>query len=313
MANHEMLSADEIDKLLSAVANSDSDGKENNNSQRRVKIYDFKRPDILVKDEIRRIANFADVLTAKVNSALTDKHVKVTIRLASVDQLKFEEFIRSVPTPTELTTLNWDGHNVVFEADPYVAMSLLGILTIGSKVAGTNREFTASEIKCWRKNYVSKIIKAIKVVSQSKVKDVQFLHNPVHLDALSHDDMICLLTFEAKVEDITGASTEGFMNLVLSKEVAKQIANGKGDSKMSNNKETIDMVNINETSLKVDGVLGSTTKTINEISKIKRGEIIKLDKIAGEPVDVVINGKIVAKAEVVIDNDNFALRVVDIV
>lgn len=308
-----MLTESEIENLLVEIANtgSNEDKKENNN-QRRIKIYDFKRPDVFVKDEIRKIANFGDMLSNKVNVALSTKEINVKTHIVSVDQLKFEEFIRSVPTPTELTTLEWDKHNVVLEVDPYVSMSLLGILPIGSKVAGTNREFAEVEIKRWRKDYISKIVKAIKTVSQSKVKDVQFLNNPQHLDALDREDMICLITFEVKVEDSTGASTEGLMNLVLSKEVGKQIANGKGDKKKMS-KDSIDMVSINETSLKVDGVLGSTTRTINEVSKIKKGEIIKLDKIAGEPVDVVINGKIVAKAEVVIDNENFALRIVDIV
>lgn len=308
-----MLTENEIENLLVEIANtgSNEDKKENNN-QRRIKIYDFKRPDVFVKDEIRKIANFGDILSNKVNVALSNKEINVKTHIVSVDQLKFEEFIRSVPTPTELTTLEWDKHNVVLEIDPYVSMSLLGILPIGSKVAGTNRDFAEVEIKRWRKDYISKIVKAIKTVSQSKVKDVQFLNNPQHLDALDREDMICLITFEVKVEDSTGASTEGLMNLVLSKEVGKQIANGKGDKKKMS-KDSIDMVSINETSLKVDGVLGSTTRTINEVSKIKKGEIIKLDKIAGEPVDVVINGKIVAKAEVVIDNENFALRIVDIV
>lgn len=308
-----MLTESEIENLLVEIANTGSnENKKENNNQRRIKIYDFKRPDVFVKDEIRKIANFGDMLSNKVNVALSTKEINVKTHIVSVDQLKFEEFIRSVPTPTELTTLEWDKHNVVLEVDPYVSMSLLGILPIGSKAAGTNRDFAEVEIKRWRKDYISKIVKAIKTVSQSKVKDVQFLNNPQHLDALDREDMICLITFEVKVEDSTGASTEGLMNLVLSKEVGKQIANGKGDKKKMS-KDSIDMVSINETSLKVDGVLGSTTRTINEVSKIKKGEIIKLDKIAGEPVDVVINGKIVAKAEVVIDNENFALRIVDIV
>lgn len=308
-----MLTESEIENLLVEIASSGSnEDKKENSNQRRIKIYDFRRPDVFSKDEIRKIANFSDMLSNKVNIALSNKEVNVKTHIASVDQLKFEEFIRSVPTPTELTTLGWDKHTAVLEVDPYVSMSLLGILPIGSKVAGTNRDFAEVEIKRWRKEYVSKIVNAIKTVSKSKVKDLQFFNNPQHLDALDHDDMICLLTFEVKVEDNTGASTEGLMNLVLSKEVGKQIANGKGDKKKMS-KDSIDMVNINETSLKVDGVLGSTTKTINEISKIKKGEIIKLDKIAGEPVDVTINGKVVAKAEVVIDNENFALRIVDIV
>ena len=59
--------------------------------------------------------------------------------------------------------------------------------------------------------------------------------------------------------------------------------------------------------------LGRTKKSIKEILEIAPGTIIELDKLAGEPVDVIVNGKLVAKGEVVVIEENFGVRVTDII
>lgn len=65
--------------------------------------------------------------------------------------------------------------------------------------------------------------------------------------------------------------------------------------------------------LQVTVELGRTNRTVQEILDLSNGSIIELDKLAGEPVDVLINGKLVAKGEVVVIEENFGVRVSDIV
>jgi len=59
--------------------------------------------------------------------------------------------------------------------------------------------------------------------------------------------------------------------------------------------------------------LGRTQKMIKDILELSQGSIIELDKLAGEPVDILINNKFVAKGEVVVIDENFGVRVTDIV
>ena len=59
--------------------------------------------------------------------------------------------------------------------------------------------------------------------------------------------------------------------------------------------------------------LGRTTKYVKDVLKLGEGSIIELDKLAGEPVDLLINGKLIAKGEVVVIDENFGVRVTDIV
>ncbi|HHY41906.1 MAG TPA: flagellar motor switch phosphatase FliY [Thermoanaerobacterales bacterium] len=64
--------------------------------------------------------------------------------------------------------------------------------------------------------------------------------------------------------------------------------------------------------LEVTVELGRTSKTIKEILDISPGTIVELDKMAGEPVDILVNGKLVAKGEVVVIDENFGVRITEI-
>jgi len=59
--------------------------------------------------------------------------------------------------------------------------------------------------------------------------------------------------------------------------------------------------------------LGRTKKLIKDILGIGEGTIIELDKLAGEPVDILVNHKLIAKGEVVVIDENFGVRVTEIV
>lgn len=65
--------------------------------------------------------------------------------------------------------------------------------------------------------------------------------------------------------------------------------------------------------LNVTAELGRATKSISEILDFAPGTIIELDRIAGEPIDVLVNGKFVARGEVVVIEESFAIRVTEII
>ena len=65
--------------------------------------------------------------------------------------------------------------------------------------------------------------------------------------------------------------------------------------------------------LKVTVELGKTKKTIKDILDLSQGSILELDKLAGEPVDILVNGKLIAEGEVIVIEENFGVRVTDII
>lgn len=64
--------------------------------------------------------------------------------------------------------------------------------------------------------------------------------------------------------------------------------------------------------LQVTVELGRTSKSIKEVLELTNGSIVELDRLAGEPVDIMVNGKYLAKGEVVVIDENFGVRITDI-
>lgn len=90
-----------------------------------------------------------------------------------------------------------------------------------------------------------------------------------------------------------------------------QFQSFSGDFNAAKANENIGL--IMDVPLNVTVELGRTSKSISEILDFAPGTIIELDKIAGEPIDVLVNGKFVAKGEVVVIEESFAIRVTEII
>jgi flagellar motor switch protein FliN/FliY len=65
--------------------------------------------------------------------------------------------------------------------------------------------------------------------------------------------------------------------------------------------------------LEISVELGRTSMLINELLQLGPGSVIELDKLAGEPMEILVNEKLVARGEVVVIKDKFAIRLTDIV
>jgi len=74
---------------------------------------------------------------------------------------------------------------------------------------------------------------------------------------------------------------------------------------------SIDMLNDVELNVKIE--LGRAEMTIEQILHLTQGSVVELDKLAGDPVDVLVNEQLVARGEVLVVNDNFCVRINEIV
>lgn len=73
----------------------------------------------------------------------------------------------------------------------------------------------------------------------------------------------------------------------------------------------IDM--LGDVELNVSVELGRTEMLVEDVLKLGSGSVVELDKLAGDPVDVFVNGRLIARGEVLVLNDNFCIRVSEIV
>ena len=59
--------------------------------------------------------------------------------------------------------------------------------------------------------------------------------------------------------------------------------------------------------------LGRTHMHLEDVLKLKQGAVVPLDKLAGDPADIYVNGRLIARGEVLVLNDNFCVRVAELI
>lgn len=74
---------------------------------------------------------------------------------------------------------------------------------------------------------------------------------------------------------------------------------------------TIDL--LRDVPLTVTAELGRTKMVVREILKLGVGSVIELEKLTGEPVDILVNGKVIARGEVVAIDENFGVRITEVI
>ena len=74
---------------------------------------------------------------------------------------------------------------------------------------------------------------------------------------------------------------------------------------------TLDL--LQDVPLVVTAELGRTKMLVKDILRLTVGSVIELDKMAGEPIDILVNGKVIARGEVIAVNENFGIRITEII
>jgi flagellar motor switch protein FliM len=418
----EVLSQDEIDQLLIAINAGDTEPEDfcPASDGRKIKIYDFKRPDKFSKEQIRTMAIMHETFARNATFLLTSRFKTMChIHVASVDQLTYEEFIRSIPTPTTMAVVSLDkplSRQVIFEIDPVISFALINRAFGGDDYDNKlQHELTRLEWIVMR-DVTDRLVDCMKKGWEAIAPDLKaVIHHvdttPQFINAAHPTDMTVLVTLEAKIGDVEGMINIDYPSECLSdvmEQLSVQFWYG-GDKSMINNKKyklanrmdvpveivaeifrrdyslqtvlnwkeeelllpltprvsntcflrfgdqrvfecsmveddkwfpkkvlieniadnphrtegkmEMDIKAFNplvadalaEAGITISVELGRTAKTINEILKMGEGTIVELDKLAGEPVDIKANGVLIAKGEVVVIDENFGVRVTEIV
>lgn len=334
----EALSQAEIDQLLMAISSGgeDEDDYEPTTRSRRIKIYDFKRPDVFSREQLRTISNGFELVARDwtvLLSAITKS--KCHVHVASVDQLTLEECIRATPTPTAIQEFVVDRgfNNGFLQIDPSITFypaSKIGIEypehwlydTVEDTVKeNKNRELQDFEcaviqekifqpmLEVWKKTLTNYFLIENPEILVSKDKALET--NPQFYTVMKPTDMCCLVTLEC-VYTADDQKYEGMINVCLSRKLVEHLINSYNEV-VPDEIGPFNFGKIMETKVPIEVLLGGTSMSLNDIKGFGEGTIIELDKFAGEPVDIRVNGEILAKGEVVVIDENFGVRIVDMV
>lgn len=117
---------------------------------------------------------------------------------------------------------------------------------------------------------------------------------------------------EALLNEASQSLSEAAGNPPPDRDTARPFALGdlapSGDDEMAHDVQLLDEV---EMDLRVE--LGRTQMRLEEVLRLRKGSVVALDKLAGDPVDIFANGRLIARGEVLVMNDNFCVRVTELV
>jgi flagellar motor switch protein FliM len=299
----EVLSQHEIDALLSAISSGEMDAEElkKEEKEKKVRVYDFKRALRFSKDQIRSISriheNYARLLTTFFSAKL---RTYVNITVASVDQIPYEEFIRSVPKMTILNTYSvqpLEGR-IVMEINPNIAYAMLD-RTLGGKGVSFNKVENLTEIETI---LMSQLFEKANVKLQeawSSIVEIDpiledFEVNPQFLQMVAPNETVVVVSLNTAIGEASGMINICIPHIVLEPIISKlsvhywmETAGKERDEeayqKLSKNIQTAEV--------EVKAILGEATITIDEFLKLSKEDVIGLDREIDSPLTFVVNNE----------------------
>jgi len=134
-------------------------------------------------------------------------------------------------------------------------------------------------------------------------------------DLLSGDLLFCLSESAASqfaADKVKPVVTDGNVKKGVSTVNTQKRAGGSGMSQMDNESRGSNIGLLMDVPLKLTVELGRTSRTVKEILALAPGSVVELDKLSGEAVDILVNEKLIAKGEVVVIDENFGVRITEI-
>jgi flagellar motor switch protein FliM len=287
----EVLSQDEIDQLLTAISSGEVATEEISApaDQRKIKIYDFKRPDKFSKDQIRTVSIMHETFARQTTTALSSQLRSLAhVHVASVDQLTYEEFIRSIPNPTTIAVINMDPlkGSAILEIDPAVTFSIIDRLFGGQgEGAKFTRELTdieASVIEGIIVRILGNLREAWATVIDLRPRLGQIETNPQFAQIVPPSEMVVLVTLETKVGEVEGMMNFCIPYLTIEPIIPKLSAQYVYSSmRRGTTTENLSLLRERLAGIEITLVaeVGSIDITMRDVLALRTGDIIRLQNM----------------------------------
>ncbi|NDV18813.1 flagellar motor switch protein FliN [Pseudodesulfovibrio sp. JC047] len=115
---------------------------------------------------------------------------------------------------------------------------------------------------------------------------------------------------ETEQEEVRHEKEQAFLSTQTHDYALKDM---RADAKAGHTSGKRDLDFILDIPLEVSAELGRTKLLINELLQLGQGSVVELNKLAGEPLEIYVNGKLVARGEAVVINEKFGIRLTDII
>ncbi len=320
----DVLSQSEIDALLSALSTGELEPEEvgKDEEKHKVKLYDFRSPQKFSKEHIRTLELVHDNYARIISNYLTGQtRQNVKVKIETVEQITYEEFIHSVQNPTIITVFKMPplAGNIIFETNPQFSLQVIDILLGGSG----DRKVETKEFSDIDKNIMRQItggmISNLKLAWES-ILDVEpevegIETNPAINQTLAPNDPVALITFSVEMN-----KRSTFINMcipylsiekILDKLVVQYSFQNDDESLKAESREKIEE-GIQKVDVEIVAELGHSMLTVEDFLRLNIGDVIRLDTKSSSPVKVFVGNEECYYAKPGIAGKNMGVMILDI-
>lgn len=321
----DVLSQGEIDALLSSLSTGEVDADElkKEEKEKKIRSYDFKRALRFSKDQIRSITriheNFARLLTTQLSAQL---RTYVSIQVASVDQLPYEEFIRSVPKMTILNVFEpypLEGR-LVMEMNPNIAYSMLDRM-LGGQGEPYNKVENLTEIET--KIMTQLFQRTLEVFREAwlsveefepMMEDIEV--NPQFLQLVSPNETVVVISFSTTIGEASGMINICLPHVVIESILPKlSVHLWMQEKQKERNRGELHVLedHVKHMNIPVTVELGRSRISVEELLYLAEGDMIELNQLIDDPLISRVGGEVKYKVQPGKVKNHLAVQVTEVI
>ena len=319
----EVLSQNEIDALLNALSSGDLEHDFLKEKEEKVKgkPYDFRRPQKFSKDHIRTLELVHDNYSRIISNYLTAQlRSNIKVKVESVQQITYEEFIHSIPNPTVLTLFRMPplSGQILLETNAEFVLRIYDVMAGGSgSKKPMLKELTEIEknlIKTLNAGMISNLKLAWEDVLKVEPVIENIETNPALNQTLAPNEPVALITFTIEM-----FNTNVFMNIcipflslekVLDKLVIQYWFREDNEILVKESREKLQK-RLNVVDVDLKAVLGKAEITVKDFLELNVGDVINLNNNIEEPIGVYVEEQLTYIGKPGLHGKNRAVQILD--
>jgi len=291
--------------------------------RRTVKIYDFKRQNKFSKDHIRTLSMIHEGFGRLLSTALSGQlRMLVQVEVVSVEQLTFDEYSRSLPSPTILNVFTMEPlvGTSLFEINIDLTSAILDRLLGGpGRVTRIRRDLTDIE-RTLIANITQRLLGSLTEAWQNvltfspKVETMEM--NPRFVQIVPPSDPVVLITFEAKFGENTGPLSLCIPYIVLEPVMGKISAQAMFATQRQS--QSIEFRNnltgqVGQTVVPLQVVLGETTVRVSDVLSLGVGDFLPVETRVGEDLAIRVGDMLKFRGQPGTNRNRMAVKITHVV
>ncbi|MBB6449292.1 flagellar motor switch protein FliM [Geomicrobium halophilum] len=299
----DVLSQGEIDSLLSAISTGEMDANELRKEidENKIMTYDFRRAVRFSKDQIRSLTriheNFARLLTTALAARL---RTFVQISVASVEQLSYEEFIRSIPKMTLLNVFDAKPltGRLLIEINPQIGYSMLDRI-LGGEGLSYNKIENLTEIETRILSQMTQYILDCFEQAWSSVIEIEPVleHleiNPQFMQMVAPNETVVVISLSATIGETTGMINV-CLPYVVFEEILPKLSRHywmeKTNKSRHEGEEQRLESSVRQANLTFQALLGHSQISVEELLHLRQDDVIELSQPVNDPFVAYVGGE----------------------